>query len=82
MAFVSRDGDAILGLGGFSLCNECGEASRDGDGTYEHAENCPKMVRLKARALQRQPLPRRDPNVYVMTGNGFEKAIDVERRRR
>lgn len=80
MAFVSRDGDAILGLGGFSLCNECGEASRDRDGVSEHAENCPKVAELRARA--RQPLPRRDPNVYVMTSNGFERAIDVERRRR
>lgn len=73
-------GDTLRGVfSEWSWCTECMEVTHDGDPERQHAPGC-----------SRRPAPRpsvarsrtHDPNVYVWTANGIERATDVERRRR
>lgn len=80
MAFISSDKRAILGAGGYSICLECDEPTPDrGVSRHEHAPHCSQAP--KPAPVRAAPRRTTDPNVYVMTDKGFERAIDVERRR-
>lgn len=76
MGFLSHDGGALLGLGHWSLCVECGEGTREGD-ERRHAPGCPRAASPASRALR----PAAHPRSYVLTDRGIEREADVERRR-
>lgn len=80
MAWLSRDGAAYLGVGQSSVCVECDEPTHLSEDHTQHGPHCsqaPNTVAVPPQAPRRTT----DPNLYVMTDRGFERAIVVERRR-
>lgn len=77
MGFLSRDGNALLGLGPWSVCVQCGEATHEGDEMTRHDSHCPLITPSDAAPTRRVL----DPRLYVFTDRGIERAMDVERRR-
>ena len=74
--YLSGDG-MVLSDGSWQFCAMCDAAAYVGD-PIEHGLGCPKGGSAPAKT----PRPTNDPNLYVMTPNGIEKAMDVERRKR
>ena len=74
----SDDGDVMFGSDGWSYCVECMAATHEGD-VRQHAPGCSLgLAPRPSISISRTT----DPNLYVWTSNGLERAMDVERRRR
>lgn len=76
MGTRSIDGDTYISDGSWQFCGYCDAAAYVWD-PIAHEAGCPKRRDAPA------PTPSRthDPNLYVMTANGIERAMDVEKRR-
>lgn len=64
-----------------SLCVECGESFVFEVGEGQHASWCSKRPGAAGQSSRRAVRTSPDPNSYVWTARGFEREIDVERRR-
>lgn len=80
MAIVNIDRETISTPGGMSQCVRCGGVNRDCAEPIEHEEGCP-VAASKPRSAPGVPVRTSDPNTYVWTSRGMERAADVERRR-
>jgi len=73
MAFMSHDGETILGIGEWALCTRCGEGTLGLDGERRHSDDCPNRVTQEEGSLPTSYPVSKDPRVYVMTGRGITR---------
>lgn len=78
MAIVDLDGQVVATPGGMWQCVRCGGVNRDCAEPIEHEEGCP-VAAFKPRSAPGVPVRTSDPNTYVWTSRGMERAMDVER---
>lgn len=83
MSILGYDRSTII-AGAWAICAECWEATPVTSDISLHLPSCSLSAAGDEQEAQPATPPRRttDPNVYVWTDKGFERAVDVERPRR